>query len=87
MGLFGSAVDPDVQAILLLSAIPEKEANYFFKCIIYLRWSYNDIWGILGAEGQDLVNPDVVEDDLEDSVPDGDEALAYRRWFTSWSSS
>ena len=52
--------------------------------MIYLGWSYNDIWGISGAEGQDLVNPDVVEDDWEDSVPDRDQALAYRRWFTSW---
>ena len=83
-GLFGSALDPDVQAILLLSAIPEEEANCFLECTIYLGLSYNDIWGILGAEGQDLVNPDVVEDDWEDSVPDGDEALAYRLWFTSW---
>ena len=52
--------------------------------MIYLGWSYNDIWGIFGAEGQDLVNPDVIEDDWEDSVPHGDEVLVYRRWFASW---
>ena len=84
LDLFGSALDSDVQAILLLSAIPEKEAHCFLECMIYLGWSYQDIWGILSAEGKDLVNPDVVEDDWEDSTPDEDDVLSYRRWFTSW---
>ena len=84
LDLFGSALDSNVQAILLLSAIPEKEAHCFLECMIYLGWSYKDIWGILSAEGKDLVNRDVVEDDWEDSTPDGDDVLSYRRWFTSW---
>ena len=79
-----SALDLDVQALLLLSAIPEKEAHCFLERMIYLRWSYKDISGILTAGGKDLVNPDVVEDDWEDDTPDGDDILSYRRWFTSW---
>ena len=84
LDLLGSPLDSDVQAILLLSAIPEKEAHCFLECMIYLGWSYKDVWGILSAEGEDLVNPDVVGDDWEDSTPDGDDVLSYRRWFTSW---
>ena len=73
-----------MQAILLLSAIPEEEANCFLECMIYLGWSYDDIWGILSAEGKDLVNPDIMEDDWEESPPTEDDVLSYRRWFTSW---
>ena len=60
LDLFDSALDSNVQAFLLLSAIPEKEAHCFLECMINLGWSYKDIWGILSAEGKDLVNPDVV---------------------------
>ena len=78
---FCNELDPDMQAIFLLS---EEEANSSLERMIYRPWSYDDIWGILSAEGKGLVNPDSMEDDWEEIDPTGDDVLPCHRWFSSW---